>query len=386
MTPQVPQQANTSPTSQKGFLPRIFFPQKNLSAGSFPPKQQSIAMLLSSLKPLAASFLRLLLSNLSWSLSLITAKLTPPRHTSTITTPKKKDKDKDNDTVLSLIPHGSWDSHMHILDPTHYPLASDAQYTPNAHLLPSALSFEKSMHIQNLVIVQPSIYGYDNSCLLSALRTLGPSRGHGVVTFETANTTTSTLQEWHALGVRGVRINLQSVGQSADPVELASTLHRYADIIRPFGWVLQLYVPLETAVVLEDIVPGLNVRVCLDHFGSPDLSNATAGSSDPYAIPGFRSLVNLLKQGNTFVKMSAPYRLSNSTEWSELEPTGRELLRVAGMKRVVFASDWPHTRFEGLDIKPFFRTVMEWCNWDEAMIERVFKGNAEDLWDVGCKK
>lgn len=275
---------------------------------------------------------------------------------------------------------------MHILDPTHYPLASDAQYTPNPHLLHSALSFEKSVQIQNLVIVQPSIYGYDNSCLLSALRTLGPSRGRGVVTFETANITTSTLREWHALGVRGVRINLQSVGQSADPVELASTLHRYADIIRPFGWVLQLYVPLETAVVLEDIVPDLHVRVCLDHFGSPDMSNATAGGRDPYAIPGFRSLVNLLTQGNTFVKMSAPYRLSNSTEWSELKPIGRELLRVAGMKRVVFASDWPHTRFEGLDIKPFFRTVMEWCNWDDAMIERVFKGNAEDLWDVDCKK
>ncbi|KAG4437233.1 hypothetical protein IFR05_007287 [Cadophora sp. M221] len=341
-------------------------------------------MLFSSPKPLIASILRRLLSSLSWSPSLITAKSNPPKDSPRT---KQKGPDSNDEITLSLIPHGSWDSHMHILDPTQYPLAADAQYTPSPYLLPSALSFEKSVHIQNIVIVQPSIYGYDNSCLLSALRTLGPSHSRGVVTFETNNITTSTLQQWHALGVRGVRINLQSVRQSADPVELASTLHRYADIIRPFEWVLQLYVPLETAVVLEDIVPGLNVRVCLDHFGSPDLSLApSTGSGDPYAIPGFRSLVKLLEQGSTFVKMSAPYRLSNSTAWSDLEPTGRELLKVAGTKRVVFASDWPHTRYEGLDIKPFVRTVMEWCDWDQSMIERVFKGNSEDLWDVDCKK
>ena len=52
------------------------------------------------------------------------------------------------------------------------------------------------------------------------------------------------------------------------------------------------------------------------------------------------------------------------------------------MNRVVFASDWPHTRFEGLDIKPFVKRVMEWCEWDERLIERVFRGNAEMLWDV----
>ncbi|KAH7350563.1 putative TIM barrel metal-dependent hydrolase [Rhexocercosporidium sp. MPI-PUGE-AT-0058] len=342
-------------------------------------------MLLSWLKPLAASILRLLLSNLSWSRAFTSANPTPPRYLPAPT--QSKDHNHDNNEIfLSLIPHGAWDSHMHIIDPVNYSLAADAQYTPNPHLLPSALSFKNSVNTQNIVIVQPSIYGNDNSCLLSALTTLGPSRSRGVVTFETNNITTSTLRKYHALGVRGVRINLQSVGASADPVELASTLHQYADIIRPLGWVLQLYVPLETAIVLEDIVPDLNVRVCFDHFGSPDLTLAPKGSRDPYAIPGFRSLVNLLEQGSTFVKMSAPYRLSNATGWSDLEPIGRELLRVAGMKRVVFASDWPHTRFEDLDIRPFYKIVMEWCNWDKRMIDRVFKGNAEDLWDVDCEK
>lgn len=192
-----------------------------------------------------------------------------------------------------------------------------------------------------------------------------------------------------------MRINLQSVGlgTSVNGKELESMLKAYADVIRPLGWVVQLYVPLEMAVLLEGIVPDLGVRVVLDHFGSPDLecsSREIVGARDPYTIPGFSSLINLLQAGKTFVKISAPYRLTCPSPnqppspacQRDLDAIGKELLRVAGMDRVVFASDWPHTRFEGLDIKPFVRTVMEWCEWDEVLIERVFRGNAEALWDV----
>lgn len=85
---------------------------------------------------------------------------------------------------------------------------------------------------------------------------------------------------------------------------------------------------------------------------------------------------------NTYVKLSAPYRISKDETLKDLEPLAKELLRVAGMSRAVFASDWPHTRYEGLDIKPYIKTLLEWCGHDEALIERVFKRNAENLWDV----
>jgi predicted TIM-barrel fold metal-dependent hydrolase len=60
----------------------------------------------------------------------------------------------------------------------------------------------------------------------------------------------------------------------------------------------------------------------------------------------------------------------------------RELLRIAGKTSVVFATDWPHTRFEGLDIRPFIERVIEWCGRDEKLIDRLFRGNAEQLWGV----
>jgi predicted TIM-barrel fold metal-dependent hydrolase len=205
-----------------------------------------------------------------------------------------------------------------------------------------------------------------------------------VVAFDCETIDHPTLERWHQWGVRGVRVNTQSVEKHMDEEELTTTLRRYADIIRPYNWVLQLYVPLGTAVVLEKIVPELGVKLCLDHFGSPDLGNSHRHpqEKDPYNLPGFRSLVNLLVQGNTYVKLSAPYRLSRDGAWSDLEPVARELLRVAGMTRAVFASDWPHTRFEGLDIRPYMEKLLEWCGHDDVLVRRVFKGNAETLWGI----
>ncbi|KAK8118321.1 TIM barrel metal-dependent hydrolase [Apiospora kogelbergensis] len=94
--------------------------------------------------------------------------------------------------------------------------------------------------------------------------------------------------------------------------------------------------------------------------------------------------MRLLEGGNTWVKLSAAYRFSASADgFSDAAPVAKELLRVAGRNRVVFATDWPHTRFEGLDIRPWIRTVLfDLCEKGERLIERVFKGNAEELWST----
>jgi predicted TIM-barrel fold metal-dependent hydrolase len=312
-----------------------------------------------------------LLSKFPWRRSLATTKpkpIAPSRSSS-----------------LGRIPSNSWDSHMHVVDPVKYPLAKDAQYVPKQHLLSEALKFESTVRIRNIVLVQPSIYDYDNSCMLDALRLLGPQRARAVVAFDPNTTTLSTLQEWHSIGVRGVRVNLHSVGKMMDTSQLDIILHQYSDMIRPLNWVLQLHVSIATTTALEKIVPQLGVRVCLDHFAQPALpenESPYSTTSNPYLLPGFKSLVNLLEQKDTFVKMSAPYRISKETDLCDLEPVAKELLKVAGRTRIVFATDWPHTRFEGLDIRPFMEKVLEWCGEDEALIERLFKSNAEDLWDV----
>lgn len=286
-------------------------------------------------------------------------------------------------STLSLaerIPRGAWDSHMHVVDPDNYVLAPGAVYRPRSHTLDAALSFESSVGIDNIVLVQPSIYGHDNSCLLDALRQLGPRRGRGVVSFDPAATSESQLREWHDLGVRGVRVNIQSIGAVVDSTTLAGILRRYADAVRPLNWVVQVYVPMWLIEPLESIIPTLNVRFCIDHMGSPSLKDAT--SVDPYDLAGFKSLVRLLQGDHTFIKLSAPYRMSKNGGHIDLEPIAREIVRLKGTSKVVFATDWPHTRFEGLDIRPWMEAILDWCEGDDFLIERLFRGNAEALWDV----
>ncbi|KAH6645086.1 putative TIM barrel metal-dependent hydrolase [Truncatella angustata] len=282
--------------------------------------------------------------------------------------------------LTKQIPRGSWDSHMHIIDPSRYSVSRDAQYRPQTHTLAEAKVFEASVGIDNIVLVQPSIYGFDNSCLLEALKQIGTHHARGVVVFDPHTTPQDTLLEWHNLGVRGVRVNLQSVGKSMSPKELRKTLSQYATAVKHLGWVIQIYVPMHVIEQLEHIVPTLGTRVCIDHIGCPDLNGQALRT--PYEIPGFRSLVKLLELGDTFVKLSAPYRMSQTTDYGDLEQVARELIRLKGFSRVVFATDWPHTRFEGLDIQPWVHEVIDWCKDDTHLVERLFKGNAEELWDV----
>ncbi|KAK1766915.1 hypothetical protein QBC33DRAFT_588266 [Phialemonium atrogriseum] len=281
---------------------------------------------------------------------------------------------------------------MHVFDPDAYPLSPEAAYTPKPHTLPSALAFESSLGLDNIVLVQPSVYGTDNTCLLDALHCLGPRRTRAVVALSPATTSPSTLRAWHAAGVRAVRINLVSPAESATTTaitDLAAAaqhlLRTHADAVRPLGWAVQLYVPLALLDALEPLVPGLGVRVVVDHMGQPPAGRAAA---DPYDMPGFAALVRLMRGGRTFVKLSAPYRISGAGAaaaeegYADVEPVARELLRVGGRRSVVFATDWPHTRFEGLDVRPWVEKVLGTCGDDDELVGRVFRGDAEDLWDA----
>lgn len=281
---------------------------------------------------------------------------------------------------------------MHVVDPGRYPLSCAAVYKPSPHSVSQAIDFETSIGASHLVIVQPSIYGNDNSCLLDALRAFGPTRARGVVAFDPSATPISTLQEWHKLGVRGVRLNLRSTGNTMSHAEMEKMLRSYADAVRPLKWVIQLYIPLELVKVLEQVMPTLGVRICIDHMGAPDLSSSSSSSSsppnkaattrlDPYSLNGFSSLVRLLQGGDTYVKLSAPYRLSKGRNYiRDVDAVARELIRVAGRTRAVFASDWPHTRFEGLDIRPWIDNMLACCNGSQPLAERIFRDNAEELW------
>ncbi|RDW90213.1 putative TIM barrel metal-dependent hydrolase [Aspergillus mulundensis] len=282
------------------------------------------------------------------------------------------------------IPSGSWDSHMHVTDKK-YPVVEGAPYFSKPdQKLDDAMAFESSLRIQNIVLVQPSIYGTNNSCLLEALRHIGPYHGRGVVDIDPLETKRPTLRKWHALGVRGVRVNFMSKGMTPSHQQLDNALSKRAELIRELGWMIQIHTPMSTMSHLEDIIPKLGVKVCIDHFGCPDLPKVDWEQGqyfDPYLLRGFPSLMALLHRGNTWVKVSAPYRFSKDINLRDIDVMAREFIREVP-HRVLYATDWPHTRFRNIDIEPFTEMILRRCgSW--AVAKRVFRYNAEDL--MNCR-
>jgi 2-pyrone-4,6-dicarboxylate lactonase len=90
----------------------------------------------------------------------------------------------------------SWDCHAHVIgDLIRYPPSPLSSYDPPNALLSNYLSFLDQMSVERGVLVQPSIYGHDRTCLLDAL---GKSNGRLCgVAVPAIDTTTDELKRWH---------------------------------------------------------------------------------------------------------------------------------------------------------------------------------------------
>ena len=131
------------------------------------------------------------------------------------------------------------------------------------------------------------------------------------------------------------------------------------------------------------------VKICIDHFGSPP----TPLSADPvafnaYKLAGFEDLVSLLNvpECQVYVKLSAPYRFSSDPQLRDIEALSKALLETAP-ERCVFATDWPHTRHEGVDVMPFVEGLVKWAEevGGKGLVEKVFRKNAKRLFDAMLK-
>lgn len=283
------------------------------------------------------------------------------------------------------VPKNAVDAHVHVFDPDNFPYSPRRSYTPGKATVDQLMAFERSLGVERVVLVQPSPYGSDNSCLLSALRTLGPKVARGVAVIDPQVVTDSELEDLKDAGVVAVRVNLavKNVDQAAAASsQVKAALKRIAD----HGLALQIYLDLH---LVEPIVPILRdapVPVILDHFGG---AKAALGPDQQ----GFTTLLRAMERGNVWVKMSAPYRASHLTpDYPDLAPLAKAMVE-ANSERLVWASDWPHTgggaERQGrnpTDVEPF-RTIDDHHNlellrdWvgDDDVFERILVKNPATL-------
>lgn len=224
-----------------------------------------------------------------------------------------------------------WDCHIHVIEsPDRFPLSPGRGYDPPFAPLDACLRMLDLHDLTNGVLVQPSVYGFDNRCMLDALdRADGRLRGIAV---PHPDSTIGLLGTMHDQGVRGIRCNW------IDPGGLhLDQLARWLPFMRDAGWHVELHLAIDETPDLRTIVDRIGVPVIIDHMGRPAPGWAGAAS------PAFLELLDLVREGRCFAKLSAPYRLSNQPPpWRDITPLAHALLE-ANPHGCLWATDWPHT-------------------------------------------
>jgi len=237
--------------------------------------------------------------------------------------------------VNFTVPPGACDCHVHIFgDPQRYPFFSGRVYTPETASVEELRSLQTALHLERVVVVQPSVYGTDNTCTLEAVRQLG-NRARGVAVIDPANTPDATLDAMAKNGIRGIRLNLSTAGIT-DPAAALQRFQTAVDRIKGRGWHIQLNTSLRVIEGINQQLQAAPVTLVFDHFGG---ASAAAGVNQP----GFGALVGLVKSGKAYIKISAvaDQVSTQAPAYADAIPLAKALV-AANPQRVLWGTNWPH--------------------------------------------
>jgi predicted TIM-barrel fold metal-dependent hydrolase len=250
------------------------------------------------------------------------------------------------------VPAGACDCHTHIHgDMREFPMFPGRVYTPEPALPEEMAQLHKALRMQRVVIVTPSVYGTDNSATLWGMKARGNNaRGVAVIDDKTPE---SELDAMARAGIRGIRINLATGAAAPDPAAARKRFQAAAERVKARRWHIQMYVTLPVISSIKDLVLASPVPVVFDHFGR---AQAALGVGQP----GFSDLVELLRSGKAYVKVSGAYRVSHQgPDFADAAPLAKALI-AANPERIVWGTDWPHPNSEpmpgygAMDVRPFF--------------------------------
>lgn len=240
-----------------------------------------------------------------------------------------------------VLPPEACDCHMHVFgDQAEYPLAPFRSYSVAAAPPADYLAVQQRVGLQRNVFVQASGYHTDNRCMLDALASRGGA-ARGVAVVE-AGVSMAELQRMHALGVRGVRLNLVSVGASTAQ-QIWASIEDLAKLLAELGWHMQFFVPPAQLPQLSMLLRKLPVPTVIDHMGLPD---AAAGLGQA----GFAALLELLGEGRCWVKLSGADRVTRGQPDMSGAAGFMRALAEVNPDQLVWGSDWPHIGWHSSDV------------------------------------
>jgi predicted TIM-barrel fold metal-dependent hydrolase len=231
------------------------------------------------------------------------------------------------------VPAGACDCHTHIFgDARQFPWSAGRTYTPEPASIAEMRTLHRALHMDRVVIVNPSVYGTDNSCTLDAVKQLG-SRARAIAVIDD-KISPAQLDEMDRAGVRGIRLNFETFGLT-DPDAARKVFQSAVQRLAGRKWHIQLYTRLAVIGGLQKEIIASPLPVVFDHFG---------GAQGPLGTgqPGFGAMLDLVRSGKAYVKISGAYRVSTKApDYPDAAPLAKALI-AANAERIVWGSDWPH--------------------------------------------
>ena len=228
------------------------------------------------------------------------------------------------------VPPGACDCHTHIHgDPQQFPFFAGRVYTPETALPEEMARLHKALHIQRVVIVTPSVYGTDNSATLYGMKARGEdARGVAVIDDKTSE---SEIDAMGRAGVRGIRLNLATVGVT-DPTVGRQRFQAAAERMKKRNWHVQINTSLAMVSAMKNQLAASPVPVVFDHF---------AGAKPELGVeqPGFAELVELVRSGKAYVKISVT--AGPRKDYTGFMPLAKSLI-AANPERILWGTNWPH--------------------------------------------
>jgi 2-pyrone-4,6-dicarboxylate lactonase len=237
------------------------------------------------------------------------------------------------------LPRLSCDTHAHIMGPkAQYAYSPARIYTPPDCVLADYLYLLDTLGVERAVLVQPSVYGTDNTVMLEAMKAAN-NRLRGVAVVED-DISEDELKDLNAAGVRGVRVNIVDVKDRKPGTLPMKSLKALAQKIAPLGWHMEFLMHADEFADLDEKFADFPVDIVLGHLGYLNIGKALDA-------PGFQALLRLMKTGKAWVKLTGPYRITpQPLPYEETTPFARALLE-ANPERVIWGTDWPHVMLKG---------------------------------------
>jgi predicted TIM-barrel fold metal-dependent hydrolase len=160
------------------------------------------------------------------------------------------------------------------------------------------------------------------------------------------------LDRMHVFGVRAVRLDLFK--RSGLPLQQIKTfINTMASRVFGRGWHLQFYAPGWLVRDLLDFLGTLPGDFVIDHMGY-------MLEEDGLTAADFTRLLDLMKHGRCWLKLSGPYRIAKERGYGAVAHLAESIIEAAP-QRALWGSDWPHIPDSGRDTGELLNLLMTWA-------------------------